>query len=407
MSELRLLIIDDDAAVGSTIAAIARGAGAEVLVTQTPDAFFAQLATFSPTHIAIDLMMPDMDGVQVISRLGELRCSAGIIITSGLQGRILDAAARSAEEHGLLICGILKKPFTGQSLRELLKLPHASGQGAASNLASRVEVERGLDLDRLDHGLQAGELFPVFQPKICCLTGELKAFEVLARWEHPELGLQFPDSFIPLAERGGLIERLTECMAEQSLRWLAETDPEGRLGLAINVSASSISRDDATGGWLGDALIGLCRAHAIVPGRITLEITESEAMQPSTRTLDRLTRIRMAGFSLSIDDFGTGHSTMSQLVRLPYSELKIDKSFVMTSDRSEESRKVVRSVIELAHSLEMQCTAEGVESEASLQLLRELRCDLAQGYHIARPMLGEVARAWTARHLGAPGSSQD
>lgn len=398
MTAIRLLIIDDDEAVGSTIAAIARTAGADALVTQHAQQFFDRLADFAPTHLAIDLMMPDMDGVQVISRLAELGCRASIIITSGLQGRILDAAARSAEEHGLVISGILKKPFTAQSLRDLLQAESLPEHLPTKLVARESAAQEGLDLDRLRAGLAAGEVFPVFQPKICCISGELRAFEVLARWRHPELGLQFPDNFIPLAERGGLMEILTESMSRQSLQWLAESDPGRHIGLAINVSASSISRESEAGTWFGDVLTELCREYAIEPRQITLEVTESEAMQAGTRTLDRLTRMRMAGFSLSIDDFGTGHSTMSQLVRLPYSELKIDRSFVMTSDRSEESRKVVRSVIELAHSLEMQCTAEGVETESALALLCELGCDLAQGYHIARPMLADAARGWLHAH---------
>ena len=143
-----------------------------------------------------------------------------------------------------------------------------------------------------------------------------------------------------------------------------------------------------------DKLSKICSLYHIDPERIVLELTETSAMVDSVLSLDLMTRFRVKGFQLSIDDFGTGYSSMVQLVRLPFSEIKVDKSFVMNAQQSQESRNVIKSVIDLGHSLGLQVTAEGVEDGETLNYLNGLGCDLAQGYFIARPMPGDAALRW-------------
>jgi EAL domain-containing protein (putative c-di-GMP-specific phosphodiesterase class I) len=148
---------------------------------------------------------------------------------------------------------------------------------------------------------------------------------------------------------------------------------------------------------LADVLTSLCREYLVAPERVVLELTESSAMVDPILSLDLLTRLRVKGFQLSIDDFGTGYSSMVQLVRLPFSEIKVDRSFVMQAEQSQESRTVIKSIVDLGHSLGLVVTAEGVEDLSTLNYLNSLGCDLAQGYFIARPMAGEAARAWVEK----------
>jgi EAL domain-containing protein (putative c-di-GMP-specific phosphodiesterase class I) len=148
-----------------------------------------------------------------------------------------------------------------------------------------------------------------------------------------------------------------------------------------------------------DNLYELCRQYKVAPERVVLELTESSAMVESMLSLDLMTRFRVKGFQLSIDDFGTGFSSMVQLVRLPFSEIKIDKSFVMQAQQSQESRTMIKSIIDLGHSLGLLVTAEGVEDLDTLNYLNSLGCDLAQGYLIGHPMPGDAARSWAERKI--------
>lgn len=401
----RLLILDDDPLTGQTIINIAVLASVEARYTDDPLEFFRLIKDWQPDFIALDLVMPRMDGVQVMVELARLRCPADIIISSGVGGRVLDAAARSASEHGLNIVGVLAKPFSPARLRELLNrktAPAASAAGSARAQPAPV-VTAQIPSHELADAISHGEITVVYQPKINCRTGLLAGFEVLARWQHPVRGFVGPDQFIPLAEHSGLIDALTESVMLQSLRWYAALpdslgDDPGfdylrrrlrELTLSVNISASSLSHLD-----LFERLDDYCQSMGIAPERIIFELTETCAMEDPVSSLDILTRLRMKGFHLSIDDFGTGFSSMLQLARLPFSEIKIDKSFVMTAAESKESRTVIKTIIDLGHGLGLYTSAEGIESKETLEYLRSIGCDLAQGYAIARPMTGDAVIDW-------------
>lgn len=402
----RLLILDDDPLTGQTIVNIASMAGVEARYVDEPTAFFRQVQEWQPDFIALDLVMPRMDGVQVMVELARLGCHAGIIISSGVGGRVLDAAARSAAEHGLNIAGVLAKPFSPARLRALLEQEGTSDTpSTAISVASATAAtpDNDISLEDLQSALDNEQITLVYQPKINCRTGLLAGFEALARWHHPTNGPVAPDRFIPLAERYGLIDALTESIMVQGLRWLsqlpmqfddaAEFDYLRRrlreITLSINISASSLNNID-----LFERMSEYCQSMGIRPERLIFELTESCAMEDPISSLDILTRLRMKGFHLSIDDFGTGYSSMLQLARLPFSEIKIDKSFVMTAAQSKESRTVIKTIIDLGHGLGLYTSAEGIESDEALEYLRSIGCDLAQGYAIARPMTPEAVLDW-------------
>lgn len=383
---IRLLIVDDDEAVARTVAALAERAGASARWTRDADAFFATLDEWSPTHVAIDLVMPDTDGVEVLRELAARGCRAAVIISSGASGRLLQAAERSAREHGLAIAGVLGKPLAGAELAAALAHPGAPAAGEPVIPASRPAH---LDEAALRAGIAAGHIDIALQPKVDVGTGALVGYEALARWEHPELGTLAPDRFIPLAERTEAIGPLTFAVVDRALTWLRQTHPAGEQTIAVNMSAACLGDLD-----LAERLVDSCRSAGLPPERVILEVTETGAMDDPVSVLDTLLRCRVKGFRLSIDDFGVGYSSLVALARLPFSELKVDRSFVMSASRSGEARSIIRAVIGLGRSLELRTVAEGVEDEQTLRFLREEGCEHAQGYHIARPMPRPVASRW-------------
>jgi EAL domain-containing protein (putative c-di-GMP-specific phosphodiesterase class I)/CheY-like chemotaxis protein len=406
MDSGRLLIFDDDPGVGNIIRLIAEKSGLSARLVTHPEDFFRAVGEWRPTHITIDLVMPDMDGVQVLVELAARNCKANVIITSGMGGRVLDAAGRSANDHGLNIVGVLAKPFGTAAMQELLLQP--AGPGAAGARASLHEQGRQsgeITVTELSRGIENHELRVAYQPKVECATGHLAGFEALVRWSHPQRGLIMPERFVPLAEKHGLITALTDEVLDQSLDWFSTylsdnadsgnaapaCTPRSCVSLSINLSATALK--DRT---MVEDITARCVRRGVPPERLIFELTETSAMEDPVKSLELLTRMRMKGFRLSIDDFGTGYSSMLQLVRMPFSEIKVDKSFVMSGTRSKESLAVVKSIVDLGRSLGLTSTAEGVEDPDMFEYLKRVGCDFAQGYWISRPMNRDAAETWAA-----------
>jgi EAL domain-containing protein (putative c-di-GMP-specific phosphodiesterase class I)/FixJ family two-component response regulator len=396
MANRRILILDDDAAVGQTIQWIAESLSFEAEFVTRPEEFFLRLEQKIPDIITIDLVMPELDGVEIMRLLAERKTRAKIIISSGMGSRVLEAAQRSALEHGLSILGVISKPISREALHLLV------GDGSECDQQPWVEEQSAysevfeITPQDLQNAIDRHEFVMAYQPKIECGSGATAGLEALVRWKHPDRGIVMPDDFIPVAENAGLIDALTAQVFDQSLEWFSQSFPQSNPKLSLNISAKSLVAIQ-----MADNLSALCQRFQIDQESIVLELTETSAMVDPILSLDLLTRLRMKGFQLSIDDFGTGFSSMVQLVRLPFSEIKVDKSFVMQAQHSSESRSVIKSIVELGHSLGMLVTAEGVENLKTLDYLNSLGCDLAQGYFIARPMPGEVARKWVERRKQA------
>jgi diguanylate cyclase (GGDEF)-like protein len=394
--QYRLLILDDDAMAGDTIRKIGEYLGFQCKQTTSVTEFFTGVRDWSPDVIALDLFMPGKDGLEVMSQLADQKYSADLIITSGMGERILDAALLSASEYGLNSLGVLAKPFSIADMRTLLgqvgKLTNNHNLLDPSDVfliePTSTDLKRAIDLSQIT---------VAYQPKIFCRTGTLAGFEVLARWYWNDYWVS-PDTFIVMAEDFGLIDDLTRLVVEQSLVWFANIPQHAYYSdlrsmqyttLSLNISAKSLTNQNLLN-WI----VKRCDELQIERKKIIFELTETSATNEFVSALSTLTRLCIKGFHLSIDDFGTGYSSMVQLVRLPFSEIKIDKSFVIANRNSAVSNAVVRSIIDLGHSLNMLSTAEGVEDEKTLDFLRELGCDMAQGYHIAKPMPGEDIFSW-------------
>ncbi|MGE0623733.1 MAG: putative bifunctional diguanylate cyclase/phosphodiesterase [Pseudomonadales bacterium] len=253
-------------------------------------------------------------------------------------------------------------------------------------------VKRLTLMSELPKAIKHGQLELHYQPKIRC-GGEapvVEGVECLVRWQHPELGFIPPDEFISLAEKTGYIVELTRHVLDQALNQCADWRRRGiNLSVSVNISAVDLRQ-----GWLVTHVQEQLESYGLPASVLCLEITESAAMEDPDSALRRLTALRELGVRLSIDDYGTGYSSLAQLKKLPVQELKIDKSFVLDLDRSEDDQTIVRSTIELAHSIGLEVVGEGVESARILWQLREWQLDWAQGFHISRPLPLAALEAW-------------
>jgi EAL domain-containing protein (putative c-di-GMP-specific phosphodiesterase class I) len=245
-------------------------------------------------------------------------------------------------------------------------------------------------LGELRHAVEHDELRLFFQPKVELGTGRVAGAEVLLRWQHPSRGLLSPAAFVPFAEQTGFIRRITRWTLDHAIAqaaiWHRADHP---LQLAVNISADDIAdlRFDAR-------VAGLLTRHQLPPSLLTLELTESGFIEDPNQALSMLDALAALGVNLSIDDFGTGYSSLSHLARMPANEVKIDQSFVQGLESDIEYEAVVRSAIDMGHSLGMKVVAEGIETEVAAQRLRGFGCDIAQGYLYAKPMPCEALESW-------------
>jgi EAL domain-containing protein (putative c-di-GMP-specific phosphodiesterase class I) len=244
-------------------------------------------------------------------------------------------------------------------------------------------------LAALEHALKKQRLYMLYQPKVRLRDGTLASVEALVRWDDPELGSIEPSHFVPLAERHGLIDELTQWGLRTILRqWLDWCEDGIDVQIAFNISALSLEHLD-----FPDLVERMCSKLEVPTDRLVLELTEG-ATQPLVKLMDTLTRFRIKGIGLAIDDFGTGYSSLMLLRQLPFTEVKIDRAFVADVPCSRDSRLIVRAITELARGLGIASTAEGIETVEQLRALSELGCDLAQGYLVSPPMDPRALRGW-------------
>ncbi len=382
MSERRALLIDDNGG-DATLERLCLEQGYAVQrVTGVEE--FERHWNDDVRLVIVSLVMVSVDGVQVLRALAERHCEATIIITGDVDRRILSAAERLARARQLRVAGSLKTPVDEAAARRLLG-DSASYPGEGGSRLN-IQVARTELMQCLDDGL----VDVYYQPKIDVRTLEFVGVEALVRLHHPNHGLLQPSAFLAMAEESGLIGELTRAVVdmafEQSAKWLED---DLRLQVAVNVSPLLLTDLE-----LPDVLSSMASMHEIDRESIVLEITESWLSTDEVAALDILTRLRMQGFNLSIDDFGTGYSTMARLNDIPYSEMKLDQTFIRNAASDREARAIVESSIELGHKLGIKVVAEGIEKQEDWDLISELRCDEGQGYFIARPMHGTEVPAW-------------
>ncbi len=370
----RLLVVDDEPEICEFIRDVAEAVGYEVAVSHDHRQFRSLYEEFNPSAIVLDLRMPEGDGVELLRYLADLGCQADVFLASGVDTRTLNTAMRLATAHGLRVREALRKPFMLSDLRAALR--------------RTLNLNLTITEQDLEEAIRANDLFLHYQPKVGLVSNEtpsIYAVEALARWEHKVYGAVPPDKFIPIAEASGLIVPLTDLVLRNALeQWRIWHNGGHDIPVAVNLPACLLTDLE-----FPDRLSDLLTHHDVDPSQLILEVTESGAMMDGPMAMDILTRLRLKGVELSIDDFGTGYSALVQLYRLPFSELKIDKSFVMEMDRSEEAKTIVRSIIDLAYNLDMNVCAEGVETVVIMDLLRSMGCDKAQGFYFSPPVPGK------------------
>ncbi len=388
MNRKAVYLIDDEPALLELLSDIVRLVGMRPVAFTLGDRFFEQVTHFEAGSILVlDLHMPGMDGIEVMRRLAALQQSLpALILISGHDAGVLHAAEKLGRAHSLNILSTLSKPIPIERFMRLLQGHAPEDRRGVSKHAAPIGHELIAAVE-LRQAIRKRQMLLHYQPKFDIATGRFAGVEALVRWQHPELGLLYPDRFITLAEQFDLMGALTRWVigevVRQQRRWQNE-------GLQVTVSAN-ISAVDITSLTLPEQLAELLADNRLDPTRLTLEVTESALMGELVTSLDILTRMRLKGIGLSIDDFGTGYSSLSQLHRAPFTELKIDRSFVANMIDDGEARAIVKTCILLGHELNLNVVAEGVETEDHLRLLRELGCDVAQGYFFSRPVLPDAA----------------
>jgi EAL domain-containing protein (putative c-di-GMP-specific phosphodiesterase class I) len=329
--------------------------------------------------VICDLDMPEMDGIEFMRRISDLGYQGALVLLSSESRRILDTAVDLAHSYALNILGALPKPLDPQVLETLLaKLtaPAAQKQYMQAEPISRKELRAGLT------GADAGELVLLYQPKVHMQSGEVRSVEALARWRHPERGLLGPSAFIPVAERDALIDTLTFSIYRKAAQQVAAWNRAGiRLQVSVNVSINTFLREN-----FARFLLDTARECGVPPQQLMLEVTESQVVDNVAACQEIMMRLRLKKFGLSIDDFGTGNSSLVQLKHIPFTELKIDRAFVHGAATNSSARAILETSVDLARRLEMQTVAEGGETPEDWKLAASLGVDYFQGYFCARPM---------------------
>ena len=389
---MRILILEDDPLQRTLLRAILGTYGVGSVIEAEDGA--RGLALLGDVEhefdiVISDLKMAGMDGIEFM-RHAARRQIRGFILSSALEPELLAAAETVVRGYGIPLLGVLAKPIGLEPLRAMLSLFLV--QRAGDVVAERTPPTRPWSKRELVNALDQQQFLPFFQPKVNMASKRVDGVEILARWNHPQRGILAPAQFIGVMEDEGLIERLTDTMLRQSLAcaraWSEQGWPQA---LALNISALTFQNIG-----MPDRILSMVNEYGIAPEQVTIEMTETALAGNAHNVLETVTRLRMNGFKISIDDFGTGYSSLQQLSAIPFTELKIDRSFVAGAARSAKSRAILASMMDLARTLGLRTVAEGIETPAEHDLLESFGCTSGQGYLYARPMAQGDLRRWYA-----------
>ena len=398
----RVLVLDDDAfmlsLLGQMLARLdykdvttfTRGADAVTALKRAPEAF---------DLILCDLQMPEMDGVEFVRHLVDSRYTGALVLVSGEDSRILEAAETLAKAHSLQVLGTLRKPPDPGALATVLARLAPNARAATGTY--QMQYSRS----DLQEALLARHFVAYYQPKINITTGALTGVECLVRWQNPHEGLLLPSRFLPSIEAHGLMDALTGLVLTTAMQDAQQWRRDGLdISVAVNVSMSSL-----TNLAFPEFIADTARALEMPLNRLILEVTETQLMQNVVAAFEILTRLRLKRVGLAIDDFGVGHSSLAKLRDLPFNELKIDRGFVHGACRNESLAVFLKASISLARQLGISTVAEGVEDQDDWTFLRATACEQVQGWFIAKAMppgeLGTWTLAWEERFRALSGSS--
>jgi EAL domain-containing protein (putative c-di-GMP-specific phosphodiesterase class I)/FixJ family two-component response regulator len=393
MEQEKIYLLDDDPDMLALLDDMVDCIGLQAECFSRANHFFDVVGNLQqPSLMVLDLNMPEMDGVEVMRRLSTMQMPPALILVSGHDLSVLHAAVKLGRAHNLTIIDSLVKPISLGSFHRVLATYTKEFQHAVA--CQHELINSDISSEDLLFAIENKQLVLHYQPQFNIQSNQIIGCEALVRWQHPEKGLIFPDQFIALAEQQKWMGILTNNVIEQAVKqgqvWF-------NLGVKLPISVN-ISADNITSLSLPEQVSELLKAEQLYPELLILEITESALMGELVTSLDILTRLRLKGIHLSIDDFGTGYSSLSQLHKIPFTELKIDRSFIGEMLSDPDARAIVKTCILLGHELNMKVVAEGIETEQHVNILRQLGCDIGQGYYYAKPLSAEQMTDKLANH---------
>jgi EAL domain-containing protein (putative c-di-GMP-specific phosphodiesterase class I)/ActR/RegA family two-component response regulator len=398
----RILLVDDDRFMLKILGRMLERLGyADTVACDSGQRALEQLVGLSAAEdlIFLDVKMPGMDGVEFIRRLVEHRYRGHVVLISAENDRILESVERLIEIHKLRGLGRLRKPVGLEELKRVMGRLRPEPAPMAQPHPDRPI----LVAEQLRTAIAQGELVNHYQPQVCLATRQIFGVETLVRWQQPNGPLIYPDQFLPLAESSDQLTDITQSVLATAMKHAKAWRQAGEsFNVAVNVSMRDLAALD-----FPDKAAGLAHAVGVDPTAITLEVTEGQVMSRLSTVLEVLTRLRLKRFRMSIDDFGTGHSSLAQLRDLPFDELKIDRGFVHGASSNDTRRAICSASLRMAQQLKMQVVAEGIEEPADWELLVAMGCDVGQGYLVSRPMppadLLPWIAAWNAQYKrGSP-----
>ncbi|EHU9446242.1 EAL domain-containing response regulator [Vibrio vulnificus] len=374
-NDLKILVVDDHP-IHLTLMKqqLAKIPNTHVATEQT---VASALSTLSDEHydfIFCDLDMPHNDGIDLLISLNELKYTGNVALISALDRPIISAVSAMCEHFSFQVLGKISKPYSNNDIQQLL-------DNAANALKPARKLRRRIDVSDQEFlfDLANGRVKNYYQPLVDCRTGDVVGYEALARWLHPIHGMLSPALFLPIVERCNLSHELFDIVTDNAIRDARYINQ----GQRISINADQINIED---GNFSERFIAKCLENQVEPSVFTIEITENTSFSNSVALYKNLAKLRLNGVNVSIDDFGTGHSSLEKLSLLPFNELKIDRSFVSEMEIDSKKQKIVNSICGLAKSLNLKIVAEGVEKQSTWNMLKKYNIDVCQGYLFNKPM---------------------
>lgn len=387
-ADLSFLIVEDDEFQRRWIGAVLANLGARDIAEVGDGMSALDILRTENRRIDItfiDLNLPGMDGLELIRRIAAENYRTSVVLISALDGSLLFSVEMMAKAYGIDTLGALEKPATPEAVQTLIDAHDAL------HLRNKPNSDApDFSFGELQQALRSKAFELLFQPKVELATGQLKGVEAFVRWNHPQYGLVAPTPFIPMLEENGEMDALTWIVIEKSLvAWHAWREQGLSITVSINLSPSTLTKLG-----MANRIIDYVVQQGGDPRSFIVEVTESAAVTNVPYFLENLARLRMRGFGVAVDDYGMGRASKQELMRIPFTELKIDRAFVTGAAQNQALEMVLNSSLEICQRLNRHSVVVGVETQQDWDFLLQRGCTCAQGYYIARPMVADAIPDW-------------